>query len=406
MKRLLKNTSLLLIGSVFGWWLHDIGITDAELPVQFPGSSSNNRVALVDPASHFDSPAIDNAGSQPSPESETPPSSTRFRQLLNEQKFDQALAYYERALLLDIGYQQILKPVFEKYLQACLQQCGEGIFVELVDLWLGSYYEDIPVLLLLAEKQRLHGLPEEAASTLHLAETYALRAGQREDVNNAVKRLVAFTDDDLSRQQGWIELLGFYEYLEAIGLGWEPFRLRQASLYQALGESQRSRELLLELRENDSRISAEWSESLDRLLAESAPEPVAADLPMNTVSLKRRGDHFLVASSLNGVDPVILMIDTGASITTLTRESFASLVSTDFEFRGSRLFNTANGLTQGEIYGTSSLSLGETRLGGLDIAVLDYQLSDGVDGLLGMNVLRNYRFEIDQDKELLYLRPR
>ena len=59
MKRLLKNTSLLLIGSVFGWWLHDIGITDAELPVQFPGSSSNNRVALVDQKLPLDFPHRD-----------------------------------------------------------------------------------------------------------------------------------------------------------------------------------------------------------------------------------------------------------------------------------------------------------------------------------------------------------
>jgi hypothetical protein len=36
----------------------------------------------------------------------------------------------------------------------------------------------------------------------------------------------------------------------------------------------------------------------------------------------------------------------------------------------------------------------------------DFEPSDGLDGLLGMNVLRNYRFEIDQDKEFLYLSPR
>ena len=43
---------------------------------------------------------------------------------------------------------------------------------------------------------------------------------------------------------------------------------------------------------------------------------------------------------------------------------------------------------------------------GVDVAILDYNSRDGVDGLLGMNVLRNYRFEIDQDLALLYLRPR
>jgi len=66
----------------------------------------------------------------------------------------------------------------------------------------------------------------------------------------------------------------------------------------------------------------------------------------------------------------------------------------------------ANGLTQGEIYRVASISMGDARVDNLDIAVLDYEPPAGVDGLLGMNVLRNYRFEIDQDRELLYLRPR
>jgi hypothetical protein len=50
--------------------------------------------------------------------------------------------------------------------------------------------------------------------------------------------------------------------------------------------------------------------------------------------------------------------------------------------------------------------LGEIKILDLEIAVLDFEPSDGLDGLLGMNVLRNYRFEIDQDKEILFMSPR
>jgi predicted aspartyl protease len=63
-------------------------------------------------------------------------------------------------------------------------------------------------------------------------------------------------------------------------------------------------------------------------------------------------------------------------------------------------------MTQGEIYHADSIQLGEIKIPDLEIAVLDFEPSDGLDGLLGMNVLRNYRFEIDQDKEVLYLSPR
>ena len=63
-------------------------------------------------------------------------------------------------------------------------------------------------------------------------------------------------------------------------------------------------------------------------------------------------------------------------------------------------------MTQGEIYRVDSIQLGEIKIPDLEIAVLDFELSGGLDGLLGMNVLRNYRVEIDQDKDLLYMSPR
>jgi clan AA aspartic protease (TIGR02281 family) len=109
---------------------------------------------------------------------------------------------------------------------------------------------------------------------------------------------------------------------------------------------------------------------------------------------------------MNRDDQLNLIIDTGASMTTLTSESFARINHAGFRYIGSRLFNTANGLTQGKVYRVESISLGEISIENLEIAVLDYGSAEGVDGLLGMNVLRNFRFEIDQDKELLYLRPR
>jgi predicted aspartyl protease len=100
------------------------------------------------------------------------------------------------------------------------------------------------------------------------------------------------------------------------------------------------------------------------------------------------------------------MLDTGASVTILSRASFEQIDSGGFRYRGSRLFNTANGVTQGDVYRISSITLGNSRLGGVEIAVLDYESATGVDGLLGMNVLRNYRFEIDQDQDVLYLHAR
>jgi clan AA aspartic protease (TIGR02281 family) len=162
----------------------------------------------------------------------------------------------------------------------------------------------------------------------------------------------------------------------------------------------------LELRENDDRLNSEWTAALDLHWTKSTQQSRADDPPTHAIPLTRRGDHFLVAAYINEVSQVILMIDTGASVTTLSSSSFAQIDGTRLGYRGSQLFNTANGMTQGEVYQTESITLGNTRLSTVDIAVLDYESPTGVDGLLGMNILRNYRFQIDQDRNVLYLHPR
>jgi clan AA aspartic protease (TIGR02281 family) len=331
-----------------------------------------------------------------------------FRQLLNRQHFIQALAFYEEMVTQNNEYKARLKPVVEAYLAYCLDQCSDGIFVVLVDTWLTSYYDDIPTLLHLAEYQRQRGFHEEAANVLNLAMTYAYTPTQREQVAQALRQLVQSTDDYFSEQQRWIELLGFYEFLDAIALSEPAFGLRQAMIYQLLGESERSRDLLLALRANDDGLNPQWSQTLEIQLEETAPQaaPEPEAVAVNAVPLTRRGDHYLIQATLNNRQQVVLMIDTGASVTSLSRSSFNRLNKKHFHRLGSRLFNTANGLAQGEVYRSDSITLGENSKDDIEIAILDYESVNGVDGLLGMNVLRNYGFEIDQDKELLYLRPR
>lgn len=406
MKRSITGASLLFAGVAIGWWLRDVAPEASLSHSQVPVSSSYTRADLSSRANPSATWATTGIDSLPVLESTKLPGAAHFGQLLDQTEFQQAITYYENALEIDGGYQALLKPRLEGYLSARLHQCADHAFVDLVDLWLDAYYADIPVLLLLAENQRLCSSPEEAARSLQIASTYAIQPGPRESVSAAVTRLITATDNSLSQQQSWIELLGFYEFLQAIDLATNASQLRRAALYQLIGESPRSQALLLELKESDDRLDSEWTAALDLQWSNNAQQSSADDPPMHAIPLTRQGDHFFVAISINDVSQVNLMIDTGASVTTLSRAGFAQIDSTGLRYRGSRLFNTPNGMTQGEVYQTASITLGSTRLDALEIAVLDYDSSDGVDGLLGMNVLRNYHFEIDQDTNVLYLRPR
>lgn len=400
MRRLLLHTCLLLTGAVFGWWLRDVGIGPAVHP-----SSSGHSSAAEKPLISARSPPSVEAAPTVAEVSRTP-SAARFEELLYAQAFEQAVAYYESALRFDDAYQDLWKPRLEAYLGAIHHRCTDGAFVALVNQWLNAYYDDIPVLLLLAENQRLCNSPEEAARTLQIASTYAVQTAARSSVNDAIEQLIASTDESLSRQENWIALLGFFEFLQAIDLATRDSELRRAALYRLLGEHQRSSDVLQALREEDDGRDTDWTAALDRQLRQSATQSPVEDLPVQGIPLIQTGDHFLVSALINDDKPVLLMIDTGASVTTLSRNSFINIGSAEFGYRGPRVFNTANGLAQGEVYRARSITLGSTTLGLPDIAVLEYESTGNIDGLLGMNVLRNYRFEIDQDNALLYLYPR
>ncbi len=404
--RSVTGVLLVLIGLAAGWWLRDSAPEVSHIQRDSPGSSTSAQTAT--PPHRRSNNVIAKAQVDSLPAIEPTPAVhvARFEQLLKQGEYELAIAHYETALEIDGGFESLLKPRLEKYLRAHLQDCVGDAFLDLADAWLAAYYEDISVLLLLAENQGVCGSAEEAARTLLLADTYALAPGQKVSVAAAVERLIQATDKSLSREQRWIELLNFYEFLQIIDLGSNHSRLRLASLYQMMGDSQRSRDLLRELRENDDGLNSDWTAAVDRQWAKTAQQ-VVADVPATlAIPLTRRGDHFLLAASINEVIQVILMIDTGASVTTLSKDAFIQIDSSGLAYRGTRLFNTANGVTRGDVYMTASVSLGNARTSAVEIAVLDYDSFPGIDGVLGMNVLRNFRFEIDQDKEILYLRPR
>ena len=399
MKRLVISACLVFAGVVAGWWLRDLAYERTPFPAGVPVASPDVPIAIARQSATAITPFA-------APQSRVLPETASFAELLESREYDQSIVYYETAVQIGEANQALLKPELLAYLRAHVHGCADGVFIELVDLWLEAYYADIEVLLLLADNQRFCGSPGEAARTLQMANTYAVNPGELENVAAAVAGLVGATDKYLSGQQRWIELLGFYEFLEATDLATNTSQLRRASLYEQIGEIQHSRELLLELRENDDRMNAEWTAALNLQLANSAEQPFAKDQPQHEIPLTRLGNHYLVSAAINGASQLALVIDTGASITTVSKARFSQIENTGFRYLGTQLFNTPNGMAQGEIYNADSIQLGEIKIPDLEIAVLDFELSGGLDGLLGMNVLRNYRFEIDQDKEILYMSPR
>ena len=100
-----------------------------------------------------------------------------------------------------------------------------------------------------------------------------------------------------------------------------------------------------------------------------------------------------------------LLIDTGASITALTQTIFAQIPALAKTFLRYVNVKTANGMVRTELYLVEEVRLGEQVFNDVEVLVLPENVSDSdaFNGLLGMNMLAQFTFFIDQDNALLEL---
>ncbi|MEE8059692.1 MAG: retropepsin-like aspartic protease [Pseudomonadales bacterium] len=403
MKTISKNLLWVTVGIAVGWLANQFFSTVGKPPL--PGDRDLQPIVTTEQPTWRDDQSL-NPSSVTLAATQRPASNAfsdnKFRALLAEQAFEKAIVFYSQVKSDNDHRAASLKQIILSYLQMSLVPEKEAPFIALVDAYLSQYYDDIDILIILAEHHRREDYPSEAVRTLQMALTYAHGPVDQQKILQALQALINNTDQQLTEQQQWIKLLNFYELLNSIALAQPPQQLRQALLYQQLGDIESAKDILQPLIQD-----TQWGDKAQTLLANLSPVAKKEIASRKGIPLIRRGNHFLIKATLNDVDEVTLLLDTGASVTSLAQTSFNQLSrQRDFEEIGIHLFNTANGVTRGTIYRSSAFSLGENTLQNIDIAVLDFQMADGIDGLLGMNVLRNFRFDIDQDKRLLYLQPR
>ncbi|MBE0599580.1 MAG: aspartyl protease family protein [Desulfuromonadales bacterium] len=101
---------------------------------------------------------------------------------------------------------------------------------------------------------------------------------------------------------------------------------------------------------------------------------------------------------------VVLLLDTGASRTVFHRGAIQSLQlpagqKSLIQVAGGALINT-------EVVRFSQLRVGPFEIPGPSALVIEHSgLASGMDGLLGMDFLRNLNFRIDYDKQLIHWQP-
>jgi len=122
------------------------------------------------------------------------------------------------------------------------------------------------------------------------------------------------------------------------------------------------------------------------------------------ISLRKYNSHFVVDGDLNNIK-ASLLIDTGASTSVIKKSFFdQNKLNLDAKFIRKSFINTAGGQIEAPVYLIPMLSINNYSIQDIEFIVIDFMVNEKVDGLLGMNYLQEFRFEIDQDNEKLKLR--
>lgn len=332
-----------------------------------------------------------------------------FKKQLTAHNYVAAIDIYQVSLDANDTGDLGLKPLLMEHIEMLISSSSQSQFTELTELYLSVFYDDIDVLLSLAKFNRSTGFLAEAAAILHLVKSYAYTNRDKITVEATIDDFISQVHTDLVSADDLFGLANIYQQMHRLNLLTPMHRLRQAQLSIQTGSMASAREILADLIQEPS-VSAEAEQIMlnhqQELSLGKGNKMAMKNGYSDQIVLARRGNQYLADLEIQDTK-VALLIDTGASMTTLSQQAFQTLSNNHtFNLLGQRIFNTANGIAKGNIYQVDSLTLGRFTLAGIQIAVLDFSMPDGVDGLLGMNILANFRFHIDQKAQMLYLADR
>jgi len=109
---------------------------------------------------------------------------------------------------------------------------------------------------------------------------------------------------------------------------------------------------------------------------------------------------------INDLHEVKLIVDTGASSTAFSSELAFDIGLSPDSRRGTATVSTASGDSEAWIGLVKSIKLGEAERTNVRVFVMENLGGHGIDGLLGLNFLNGYNWNIDQQAGHLILRPK
>lgn len=268
---------------------------------------------------------------------------------------------------------------------------------ELLEAMLASYPDEMDILVLNISLHELQGDFFQAIALAYDSQYRTFNSNLKAVRVAAARALFRRAAKQFEIQRDWSQIA----QLSALALSLDSqFAIAQYQLARAQLEQQ----AFIAANSSASALldSVELRDAAQRLIGEiERRQQTASDIPLTP-----HGDQYIVAVRISNTAKISMLVDTGASICTLSRSVFEVIqAQVDASYLREIQLNTAGGVVTVQLYRLSSLSLGSDRVTDLEIAINPHS-STKFDGLLGMNFLRHFEFAIDQSSNRLRLRPK
>ena len=390
------NTFLLTLttGLVLGWFAHVFYINKATHPL------ASNETSAITASPQPGQAAIDVKTDNESAAEQI----DSVIQLLQRNAYLEAVERYEfLQTLTDRRLMHQARAQILNHAQKLVKTQNFIAAIQLLQRFLVASYRDSDARMLLAEAYI--GQEDYLTAIEQLYEVSGI-AYQPQMLARVTQRihLVVYKQAELYRKNGDnTGLLALFQNLAQKQPDHAAWFIELAIAQLALNDREAA-QYSLALVTSDPDVGEQARTMLTKLEQTASASPTADASALTTdivgIPLSRMGQNFLVEATPGNAHSLQLLIDTGASMTILTPDAL-QMQGIRYQVTGKkRVFNTANGTVDAPIYILESLTVGGWRVEQVEVGVLEL---NGVDGLLGMNYLRHFRFFIDQHASMLRL---
>jgi len=276
--------------------------------------------------------------------------------------------------------------------------------------YLKQYPQDMDFLLLEARLKVQTTLLSDAIAHYYDLLRKPMTGAQQSEIEGQIEQLSKNTIGQLKRNYSWDILAMFIEPLLQLEPSNRLYILSLARAYAELSQQSLMENVLasLDFDDPDAQRIRQIIVAQNITPTNNEVDDLETNEPTNNlgrpIPLKQFGDQYVVEAQLSS-NQVTLLIDTGASVTAISKQYFDNLSNRyKVNYLGSFNINTAGGSIMARMYQFRELTINHVTVENLPVVVLPLQGIENADGLLGMNFLREFDFKIDQRQAVMFIK--